>query len=335
MTIASQPPYRVRRLAGNPIIRPRMDDRMGANVQGPSLIRVPDWVSAPLGRYYLYFADHKGDYLRLAYADSLEGPWRMHRAGALQLAASKFPVTPPAQPPDAAALLKEGHLPGRAPPGMEAQIPDPLLDATIPHIASPDAHVDHARRRIVLYYHGLEGFRTQRTRVAVSTDGLHFEARDELLGPSYFRVFHHDDWTYAFAMPGILLRSPDGMSGFARGPVLFEPLQRHTALLKRGNTLHVFWTRVGDAPERIYRSTIALTGDWMAWTAGPPVEVLRAETDWEGAALPAQPSYRGAICVPANQLRDPAVFEEDGRLYLLYAVQGEAGIAIAELQTPA
>jgi len=26
------------------------------------------------------------------------------------------------------------------------------------------------------------------------------------------------------------------------------------------------------------------------------------------------------------------VFEEDGRLYLLYAVQGEAGIAIAELQ---
>jgi hypothetical protein len=34
---------------------------------------------------------------------------------------------------------------------------------------------------------------------------------------------------------------------------------------------------------------------------------------------------------PVNQLRDPAVFEEDGRRYLLYAVKGEAGIAIAEL----
>jgi hypothetical protein len=32
-----------------------------------------------------------------------------------------------------------------------------------------------------------------------------------------------------------------------------------------------------------------------------------------------------------NQLRDPAIFEEDGRTYLLYAVAGESGIAIAEI----
>ena len=32
-----------------------------------------------------------------------------------------------------------------------------------------------------------------------------------------------------------------------------------------------------------------------------------------------------------NQLRDPAIFEEDGRIYLLYAVAGESGIAIAEV----
>ena len=32
-----------------------------------------------------------------------------------------------------------------------------------------------------------------------------------------------------------------------------------------------------------------------------------------------------------NQLRDPAIFEEDGRIYLLYSVAGESGIAIAEL----
>ena len=32
-----------------------------------------------------------------------------------------------------------------------------------------------------------------------------------------------------------------------------------------------------------------------------------------------------------NPLRDPAIFEEDGRVYLLYAVAGESGIAIAEL----
>jgi len=32
-----------------------------------------------------------------------------------------------------------------------------------------------------------------------------------------------------------------------------------------------------------------------------------------------------------DQLRDPAIFEEDGRILLLYAVAGESGIAIAEL----
>ena len=29
-----------------------------------------------------------------------------------------------------------------------------------------------------------------------------------------------------------------------------------------------------------------------------------------------------------NQLRDPAIFEEDGRVYLLYAVAGEGGIGL-------
>jgi len=31
-------------------------------------------------------------------------------------------------------------------------------------------------------------------------------------------------------------------------------------------------------------------------------------------------------------LRDPAIFEEDGNIYLLYSVAGELGIAIAALK---
>lgn len=331
MTIAC-PPFRVRRLAGNPIIRPHMDARMGANVQGPSLIRVPDWLPNPLGRYYLYFADHKGSYIRLAFADALEGPWRMHEGGALQLAQSRFPVDKLAVPANAGESLREPGLPGHAPAGTPG-IPDPLEDATWPHIASPDVHVDHDGRRIVMYYHGLQTFRTQLSRVALSADGITFEARDELLGPSYFRVFKHAGHTYALAMPGILLRSRDGLSGFERGPVLFEPLQRHTALLKRGEQLFVFWSRVSDAPERIYCSTVDLAGPWTDWKAGESVEVLRPEAAWEGADLPVAPSHRGAIAREVHQVRDPAIHEEDGRTYLLYAVKGEAGIAIAELLT--
>jgi hypothetical protein len=43
------------------------------------------------------------------------------------------------------------------------------------------------------------------------------------------------------------------------------------------------------------------------------------------------PSVRSTAYGHVNQLRDPAIFEEDGRVYLLYAVAGESGIAIAEI----
>ncbi len=319
--------FRVTRLPRNPIVTPALHPAIGRNIQGPSLIRVPDWVQAPLGRYYLYFADHKGDHIRLGFADALEGPWRIHAPGALRLADSRYPVQPPLAPVDRTAPKR----PGIAPPGTPG-VPDLEEDATTPHIASPDVHVDHARRRIVMYFHGLHAYRDQRSRVATSADGLAWDVGEELLGPSYFRVFSHGDAHYAVVMPGKLYRSADGLSGFREVADLFgEPLQRHTALLKRGDDLFVFWTRVTDAPESILVSRVSLRGDPATWRAGPADVLLRPETAWEGAGLPVAPSWRGAINLPVNQLRDPCVFEEGGRVFLLYAVAGESGIAIAEL----
>ena len=106
---------------------------------------------------------------------------------------------------------------------------------------------------------------------------------------------------------------------------------RHSALLKRDDRLFVFFTRREDAPERIFVSSIDLSGDWRSWSETSPVEVLRPERAWEGARLPIEPSRGGAINVPVNQLRDPAIFEEDGRIYLLYATAGERGIGLAEV----
>ena len=65
------------RLSDGPIIGPELHDSIGLNIQGPSLIRVPEWLPNKLGNYYLYFADHKGSYIRLAYADDLLGPWKI------------------------------------------------------------------------------------------------------------------------------------------------------------------------------------------------------------------------------------------------------------------
>lgn len=281
------------RLPHNPIIVPHMDGRIGANINGPSLIRAPEWLPNPLGKYYLYFAAHDGPTIRLAYADALAGPWRTHEPGTLQLAQTGFPR----------------------------------------HIASPDMHVDDAARRIRMYFHGccVDGAPNQVTCVASSSDGIHFEPRPEWLGASYWRVFAWDGWTYTLEMPGRFRRSRDPLAGFEPGPQLFTPDMRHSAVLLRGHTLHVFWSNAGDCPERILTCTIDLRPDWMQWRATEPVTLLQPEMAWEGADLPRTPSRRGLILERARQLRDPAIFEEDGRVYLFYSVAGEHGIAVAEV----
>ncbi len=299
----------VERLVDSPIIRPEMDGRMGSNIAGPSLIRVPDWIENPLGRYYLYFSDHRGLYIRLAYADELTGPWTMYEPGTLQIEQSHFPTSCPP------CLDESNNSTG---PGA------------YPHVASPDVHISHETRQIIMYVHGRD-IGPQVTRVATSRNGIDFDGHPEILGRPYFRAFQHDNFTYALAMPGVMYRSRTGLTDFEEGPNLFNPDMRHSALLKRGNQLFVFWTERNDAPERIYVSHIDLSTEWKTWTHSKPVEVLRAEFPWEGSDLPVEPSRGGAINVPVNQIRDPAIYEEDGRVYLLYAVAGERGISLAEV----
>ena len=295
----------VRRFPQNPIIRPNMDARMGENINGPSLIRVPEWVEQPLGTYYLYFGHHQGKYIRLAYADALEGPWRTHEPGVLDLAASFF----------------------------------------VKHIASPDVHVDDERRELRLYYHGPQaeqdrrpdlpyGHHGQATRVALSRDGIHFDARPEVLGAPYMRVFRWQDWSYGIGMPGILHRSKDGLSDFEEGHNPFDAIcddMRHCAVALDGDVLAVYYTNRGDCPERILRTTIHLAPDWRDWRVTPPELVIEPELDYEGVNAPRVPSQGGAIHEPAYQFRDPYAFREDGRRYLLYSVAGEQGLAVAEL----
>ena len=282
----------VERFVENPIIVPHMDERMGDNINGPSLIRVPEWLPNPLGRYYLYFGHHRGTYIRLAYADDLGGPWRMYEPGVLDLEDAFFRR----------------------------------------HVASPDVHVDADAGRIRMYYHGVEEGQGQMTRVALSDDGLRFVARPEIVGLFYFRAFPWQGMTYGVVMRGVFYRSEDGLGAFEQGPTLFGENQRHCALQLDGDVLTVYYTNAEDCPERILASRIRLEGDWHDWRASEPEEVLAPELEYEGADLPLEPSRRGDIQVRARQLRDPCIFREDGQTYLLYAVAGEHGIAIARLE---
>jgi hypothetical protein len=70
----------------------------------------------------------------------------------------------------------------------------------------------------------------------------------------------------------------------------------------------------------------------MSWVESGSTEVLRPEYSWEGADAPVEPSVRSSAYGRVNQLRDPAIFLEGEKTYLLYTVGGESGIGIAEVQ---
>lgn len=288
-----------------PIVTAEMlPGRDGRNISGPSLIAAPEWLPGRLGRYYLYFSSHRGGRsIRLAYADEITGPWRVHRPGTLQ--------------------VEQGPFAGGG-------------------ITSPEVLVDHERRRILMYVNARDPeTERQSTFLATSSDGLRFEVASGRLGPSYSRVLRLDGWHYLFlgASGQRVLRSADGMSGLERGPMVLPdrrgdgaPYARHLALQRVGDVLRVFYTRKRDAPERILMGTIDLTADWRSWEVVGEEEVLRPEMPYEGAGLPVRPSRHGAARrAGENALRDPAIFEEDGRTWLLYSFAGERGIALAEL----
>lgn len=300
----------IRRLLDRPIIDQTLDPSLGDNINGPSLIPAPPWLDAPCGRYYLYFAHHEGRHIRLAFADSLTGPWRIHPPGALRLTETPFPQTAPNVAQPAWAVAKG-------------------VDGLYPHIASPDVHSEPETRTVRMYFHGLDHDGVQRSLVARSRDGIGWEVGEPRIDQAYLRVFSHNGRRYALALGGQVLRDGDG--GFEPGPWLFPRGHRHAAVLLRGDLLHVLWTRIGDAPERILHTAVDLRPDWSDWRAGSTSELLRPELHWEGADLPVRPSEVGTAAPKENALRDPCLFEEDGRLFLIYAGAGEAALGLAEI----
>lgn len=332
--VAQEPLVRLSRIGDAPIITGNMlPGEDGASINGPSLIRVPDWVKNPLGRYYLYFSHHAGKYLRLAYADKPEGPWKIAEGGVLPLAAQK---------------------------------------AVTDHIASPQVVIDETTRRFYLYYHGVnpnpgaakaggdeEG--GQVSGVAVSADGLHFEATGGVIGPAYLQVFQHGGRWFAFNHAGVLRGAAGPGEAFApiapmigpdilaavdpalRGepgavPVAQRPTRgpfrytiRHVGADVAGDRLFIYFSCVGHRPERILRTTVELQGPPEKWKARGVEEVLRPEKSWEGADLPLAYSRGGISLNRVNELRDPAVYREGARAWLVYTVAGENGLGLAEI----
>lgn len=320
---------RATRFAENPLITLKTSPSIGDNANGPTVIRVPAWVQRPLGRYYMYFAHHSGQFIRLAYADSIRGPWKIHEPGVLKVENTAF-YRPQPDPPD-------------SPSGVYT------------HLASPEIFIDEQQKRIVLWVHGMwtEGQRwpdrrqdaaawvkqhgyAQFTQAAESRDGLAFTTHPAITKQSYLRVFPYQGQFYGMARLGQLLRAPDALSAFELGDSPFRETPyagrvRHVSLLEDNGLLHIVFSAIGDAPESILYTTMRMTGDWRQWKVGAISEVLKPQARYECPDLPVAKSEVGEIDHPAQQLRDPALFRDEGTLYLFYTFCGEQGIAGAEV----
>lgn len=335
----------------NPIIRPEMlPGEDGVNICDPSLMLAPAWLEKPLGKYYLYFADHKGKYIRLAYADQLQGPWKIYEPGTLHM--DEMVAHAKSATPDESEEIIGGH------------------------ISSPDVHVDNEKKEIRMYFHfQLAPSKTwgHRSAVAISKDGINFQIHgSKPIGEPYMRIFQRDGYYYAINRSAAVARSKDGLTDFQVGNETFAdavghknlsksndnpdpedkgktktkgkskdkadmaPSIRHTAIKLDGDVLSLFFSRSADLPEVIMMSQADLTGDWKTWKLSPPVIVLKSEMEYEGASVPPQqPTNQEMRKLPRpmfQELRDPYIYREGGKTYLLYSVAGERGIAIAELK---
>jgi hypothetical protein len=264
---------------------------------------VPEWVPNRLGRYYLYFASHWGDHIRLAYADELIGPWSVREGGVLNLSQTVH--------------CKD-------------------------HIASPDVVVDHTSRTMVLFYHGVDKMGGgQLTYAAESVDGLSFGPSYGPVAQFYLRLVKWRDLWIGMSKGGTLYVSKDVHGPFKQLPAPALPIHdaeandrgtaRHVALLVDGDRLWVAFSRIGDAPEHIRLGYIDLCRPSQQWRIAADVQLLMPEKEWEGAGLPVVRSKPGPAPNAEHALRDPFFFHSEGRLWLFYSAAGEQSIGLVEL----
>ena len=272
------PNYHVQRLATNPLIHNGLSGLTGAvgdNINGPSVIAAPDWLPNRLRRFSCYFAHHKGDHIRLAYADDVAGPWRVFAGGVLHLRDT----------------------------------------ACVDHIASPDVHVCEQSKQIRMYFHGIFQDRQYSFFEFFNRWPEFSAHKEALGPFYFRVFHCRNAWyaiakTMQAPGGGVLLHSSDGMTPFELGQDIL-PNMRHAAVRVHAadaDEIEIFYTCGEDAPERIYVATMSLHGDWRSWRPGPASEVMRPHYPYEGADLPVIPSRFGAINEPAHQLRDPAFF---------------------------
>lgn len=292
----------------------------------PSLIKVPDWIppekrAHPEAVYYLYWATHYGWYIRLSWSRTLEGPYTEFNSPANRsFTHPRFGVL--SLPDKNEAIRFDNGI---------------FIHA---HLSSPEVMLDHENQKVIMFFHGPCNH-GQKSFVATSPYGLNFNpvhygglegygVVPQILCSQYMRPFTYGQERYAVAMHGVLCKAPHPGPPYeippgsdpkatlwAIGgiPVSGTSPRHAAARVRDGRYLDYFFSRRIEN-ERIEMVTIDMeAGDWRSWSEmGPSVTLIDNSAPWEN-----------------NDTRDPAIYEEEGSVYLLYSGGKENGIGLALL----
>lgn len=264
------------------------------NINGPSVIKSDN-------NYLLYFANHSGKHIKLAYSDDLKN-W------VLQNPALHIENT-----------ICNGHIAS----------PDVHRINTDTYIMYFHGDVDGKQKTyLATSKNGLDFYRYGRFAIA----DFYFRMF-EYHGITYGIAKDGNDG-------GILyqgLSKKDNINNINAyvqfQPIMkFLPKMRHCSTMVEDNILYVFYSNVGDSPEHIRLLKIELSDTIETWNIISDEMILKPIHEWEGSHIQPNPSDFGAAQVPVCELRDPYIFKNDEKYYLFYTVMGEAGISMAELE---
>lgn len=278
------------------------------NINGPTVIKQNlKFLGYPVSFYILYFADHHGDYIKLAVSKTPTGPFLRIRFWGLHLVWS------------------------------------PLQDRKN-HSASPEVF-EIGKRRYLLTHSPSRNLGKQVTYVSRLYLGLICLRTKTTILPSYTRLFFRNGKTYAVTIGGEIFSVNPTDWSCSRIPLeksmalTYEspdcPIMiRHCHVVEHLGEFIMFFSRTGDAPERILASILNFDSAESA-VLGRPLTVLRPKENFEGANLPITPSKKGKAKTREHALRDPYVLLGEQETYLYYSVAGEKGVAVSVIELDA
>ncbi|MGB0369942.1 MAG: hypothetical protein ACPGN3_01230 [Opitutales bacterium] len=206
----------------------------GKNINGPCMVRIPDWVASkdrahPSAIYYLYFAHHGDGFIRMAWAQNIEGPYTLYNTHTNEKDLQNGDTQNGRGVLDLGTKLQKSGKPEMVFKGR-FKIKN--------NIASPDVILDHKNKQFIMFFHGHAAKPTydssvantgkQKSFVATSRTGLNFNMPDDNpanaggvnggesghgirvahLGNAYFRTFQYDGELYAFSNYGPVWKAP-------------------------------------------------------------------------------------------------------------------------------